>query len=202
MLIEIPDVIVIIGVIIAFVVGVVGVYAYHRISQITKPNGDVLDAGQNERLEYYERQLIDMKIRLDAMEIQGTEHKTADKGGDLRHFIEELVKDRELGDDGDKTGSAKMEPKKIVSGSNIERLNTMDYVLHLITQHDMTSRDIKITLNKSREHTARLMKELFEEGYVERRAGTKPFVYSITEKGKERVKQQSKINSSLAEKDL
>ena len=202
MLVEIPDTVVIIGVIIAFVVGVVGVYAYHRISQATKPNSDVLDAGQNERLEYYERQLIDIKIRLDAMEMQDTEHEAADKDVNLRHFIEELVKNKELEDGGDKTGSAKTEPKKIVAEPNIERLNTMDYVLHLITQHDMTSRDIKITLNKSREHTARLMKELFEEGYVERRAGTKPFVYSITEKGKERVKQQRKINSSTAQKDV
>ena len=202
MLVEIPDAVVITGVIIAFVVGVVGVYAYHRVSQITKSNSDGLNAGQNERLEYYERQLIDMKIRLDAMEMQGTEHEMADKGGDLRHFIEELVKNKELEGDDDKTDSAKIVPKKIVSEPNIERLNTVDYVLHLITQHDMTSRDIKITLNKSREHTARLMKELFEEGYVERRAGTKPFVYSITEKGKERVKQQGKINSSTAQKDV
>ena len=29
------------------------------------------DASQTERLEYYERQLIDMKIRLDSIEIQG-----------------------------------------------------------------------------------------------------------------------------------
>ena len=35
-----------------------------------------LDVSQTERLEYYERQLIDMKIRLDALEIQGIEQES------------------------------------------------------------------------------------------------------------------------------
>ena len=192
MLIEIPDSIVIVGVIVAFVVGVISVYIYHRITLATKPDGVGLDGGQSERLEYYERQLIDMKIRIDAMEMQGVEPNTKDVGVDLRHLVEELVKDREPHDEVDKTGDSGVESEKTVTVPNAERLNTADYVLHLITQHDMTSRDIKITLNKSREHTARLMKELFDEGYVERRAGSKPFVYSITEKGRERIKQQSK----------
>ena len=47
----------------------------------------------------------------------------------------------------------------------------------------MTSRDIQITLKKSREHTSRLMKKLFEEGLVQRNTETKPYTYSITEKG-------------------
>ena len=196
MLIEVPDTVVIIGVIIAFVVGVISVYVYHRITLAKKPNDVVLGAGQSERLEYYERQLIDMKIRLDAMEMQDVEPKTVGKDMDLKHFVEELVKDGGSRDEVGKTDNVDVEPKKTVVVPNIERLNTTDYVLHLITQHDMTSRDIKITLNKSREHVARLMKELFDGGYVERRAGSKPFVYSITEKGRERVKRQSKANLS------
>ena len=32
---------------------------------------EIYDISQSERLEYYERQLIDMKIRLGALEIQG-----------------------------------------------------------------------------------------------------------------------------------
>jgi len=51
----------------------------------------------------------------------------------------------------------------------------------------MTSRDIQITLKKSREHTSRLMKKLFEEGYVQRNTESKPYTYSITEKGISKV---------------
>ena len=67
--------------------------------------------------------------------------------------------------------------------ANIEHTNPTNYVLHLITNKAMTSRDIQITLKKSREHTSRLMKKLFEEGLVQRNTESKPYTYSITEKG-------------------
>ena len=69
----------------------------------------------------------------------------------------------------------------------IEHVSPTDNVLHLITNKAMTSRDIQITTKKSREHTSRLMKKLFESGLVERNTETKPYTYSITEKGKSKV---------------
>jgi CTP-dependent riboflavin kinase len=70
---------------------------------------------------------------------------------------------------------------------NLDHNNATDYVLHLITDKAMTSRDIQITLKRSREHTSRLMKKLFDDGYVKRNTSTKPYTYSITEKGKEKI---------------
>ena len=52
----------------------------------------MFDASQAERLEYYERQLIDMKIRLDALEIQGIEQKVEDPNLELKQFLEKLAK--------------------------------------------------------------------------------------------------------------
>jgi len=70
---------------------------------------------------------------------------------------------------------------------NMGYQNATDYVLRLITNNSMTSRDIQITLGRSREHTSRLMKKLFEDGYVKRNSTSKPYSYSITQKGKEKV---------------
>ena len=42
-----------------------------------------------------------------------------------------------------------------------------------------TAPEIKERVHLSREHTARLMKNLYEEGYLEREAGKIPFKYSI-----------------------
>jgi chromosome segregation ATPase len=42
-----------------------------------------------------------------------------------------------------------------------------------------TAPEIKDRIHLSREHTARLMKKLYEEGYVERETGKIPFKYSI-----------------------
>ena len=42
-----------------------------------------------------------------------------------------------------------------------------------------TAPEIKERVHLSREHTARLMKKLYEEGYLEREAGKIPFRYTI-----------------------
>ena len=180
MLIEIPDPEVILGVIFAFLIGLGGLYFFFKIRPFIKSSSDVVDPTQVERLEYYERQLIDMKIRLDSLEIQGVEENPIDPNLELKQFIEKLVETRE--------------PEKVVENQistpnvpNIESVSPIDYVLQLITNKSMTSRDIQITTKRSREHTSRLMKKLFESGLVQRNTETKPYSYSITEKGKEKI---------------
>jgi len=49
----------------------------------------------------------------------------------------------------------------------------------LSAEGSKTAPEIKDRVRLSREHTARLMKKLYEEGYVERETGKIPFKYSI-----------------------
>jgi predicted transcriptional regulator len=191
MLVEIPEPEVILGVILAFIVGIVGLYAYFKLRPFVKTRSDVFDASQTERLEYYERQLIDMKIRLDSLEIQGIEQKIVDPNLELKQFLEKLAKNEvqeQL------PSQVVIEPEVVQEQVNftpkvveIGYSSPTNHVLHLITNKAMTSRDIQITLKKSREHTSRLMKKLFEEGFVQRNTETKPYTYSITEKGISKV---------------
>ena len=190
MLIEIPDPEVILGVILAFLIGLGGLYFFFKIRPFIKSSSDVTDPTQVERLEYYERQLIDMKIRLDSLEIQGVEENPVDPNLDLKQFIEKLVETKEP----EKEIEVVKEPEKVVENQistpnvpNIEPVSPIDYVLQLITNKAMTSRDIQITTKRSREHTSRLMKKLFESGLVQRNTETKPYSYSITEKGKGKI---------------
>jgi len=53
------------------------------------------------------------------------------------------------------------------------------------------TRQITDALNKSREHTARIMKELFELGLVGRNDSTKPFVYQLTDEGRRYISSAS-----------
>ena len=186
MLIEIPEPEVILGVILAFIVGIVGLYAYFKIRPFVKTRNEIFDASQAERLEYYERQLIDMKIRLDALEIQGIEQKVEDPNLELKQFLEKLAKNEVQERPIEVINKPEIVPEKVISTPSIPNImpgNPIDYVLHLITNKAMTSRDIQITLKKSREHTSRLMKKMFEDGYVQRNTESKPYTYSITEKG-------------------
>ena len=190
MLIEIPDPEVILGVILAFLIGLGGLYFFFKIRPFIKSSSDVADPTQVERLEYYERQLIDMKIRLDSLEIQGVEENPVDPNLDLKQFIEKLVETKEPKKEIEVIKEPKIVLEKQVSTpnlSNIEPVSPVDYVLQLITNKAMTSRDIQITTKRSREHTSRLMKKLFESGLVQRNTETKPYSYSITEKGKGKI---------------
>ncbi len=188
MLIEIPDPEVILSVILAFLVGLGGLYAFYKVRPFinTKTNND---STQSERLEYYERQLIDMKIRLDALELQGIETKTEDPNIELKEFLEKLAKKEEQSIE----KNIESKPEEIIKESKIVEVPTIDsndvteQVLYLITDKAMTSRDIQKALNRSREHTSRFMKKLFEDGLVDRNTKTKPYTYSITEKGQERI---------------
>ena len=189
MLIEIPDPEVIFSVILAFVVGLGGLYVFYKIRPYIK-TVQTSDSSQSERLEYYERQLIDMKIRLDALELQGIEVKTDDPNVELKQYLEQLTKKQEVA----LTPESQIEPIETKeqlqipeNTPNVDSNDITEHVLRLITDKVMTSRDIQKALDRSREHTSRLMKKMYEDGLVDRNTKTKPYTYSISEKGLERI---------------
>ena len=68
-----------------------------------------------------------------------------------------------------------------------ESTETETKVLGLLVVGPRTSAQIKEEIGRSREHTARLMKALFDRGLVVRNDRNKPYVYEITESGKSYV---------------
>jgi len=183
MLIEIPDPEVILGIIAAFFVGLFGLYFIIKIKPYIKFK-PMSDPTHFERLEYYERQLIDMKIRLDALDLEETSTKLHDSVPEISKVMQEPF-GRELKKNKQKEFEERSSQDQ--RAPNMGYQNATDYVLRLITNNSMTSRDIQITLGRSREHTSRLMKKLFEDGFVKRNSTSKPYSYSITQKGKEKV---------------
>ena len=175
MLVEIPDVGEMIGIFIAFIGGLFAIIIYNKVKPLINNESKQVKS-YIDRLHYHETQLIDMKIRMDSLELDKDESvpdvpiKIEKKHIKLEH--------NEI--------QAQEEPQK-------ERMRNMnfgsatDYVLKLITEKPMTSRDIQITIGRTREHTSRMMKKFFEEGYVERNMKTKPFTYYITDKGKTKL---------------
>ena len=63
----------------------------------------------------------------------------------------------------------------------------VEAVLRLITDRSRTSRDIQITLGKSREHISRTMKKMSDDGLVQRNTNAKPYSHSITQNGLSRL---------------
>jgi CRP-like cAMP-binding protein len=67
---------------------------------------------------------------------------------------------------------------------------TTDYILKLLLDKPLTSREIQHAIGRTREHTSRLMKKLHDHGLVSRDINSKPFKYAITDSGRKRLQEK------------
>ena len=184
MIVEIPDPPVILSVVLPVLIGIFSFFVYLKIRQFSASTRQ--NKVDSERLEFYERQLIDMKIKLDAIEIENLDNsyptpppRFENSGGEISQEIPathpSVVK----------STPKPVEPRRRTPNMGFD--DVVETVLGLITDKSMTSRDIQVTLGRSREHISRTMKKLYVDGFVERNMQNKPFSYSITEKGRQRI---------------
>ena len=179
MLVDIPDASVMLVSVLAFLGGLVTLYLY---TKIRSPNANVIEKPNPtnlERIDYYEKELIDLKIRLDTMEL------------DSENFVDSVVYKKNTKPvtkhEVKKHEFVDSKPNMPSRVPNMSFEDSLVHVLKLITKGPKTSRDIEVTFGKSREHVSRLMKKLFEGGFVSRDKSARPYRYAITDKGKERV---------------
>jgi len=177
MIIDLPDNGIILVAVLAFLSGLVTLYLYGKtrsvgVSQKIAPTNV-------ERIDYYEKELIDMKIRLDIMELDGESFASSD-------LPKKKVKTLEK-PEMEKQEFVVPKPNTTPRVPNMSFEDSLTRVLKLITNGPMTSRDVEVTFGKSREHVSRLMKKLFEDDFVGRDTSARPYRYTITEKGRGRI---------------
>ena len=108
-----------------------------------------------------------MKIRLDSMDLDGETFTNA-----------ELPKKRVKSFDVPKVKEPEFVVPKPTTAPRVPNMSFEDslvHVLKLITNRPMTSRDIEVTLGKSREHVSRFIEKLFEDGFVSRDNSVRPY---------------------------
>jgi predicted transcriptional regulator len=128
-----------------------------------------------------------MKIRLDVMELDTENSETPNFG----KINEELARPQKRKQE---TGSVEIKSHGTARIPNMRFEDSIEHVLKLITEKPMTSRDIEVTFGgRSREHVSRLMKKLFDDGFVERNTAKRPYTYSITDSGKGRIGSKENI---------
>ena len=188
MIVEIPDLDVIFGLVLAFIGGLTTLFVYSKLKAISAFNDQ--SKQDSERLEFYERQLIDLKIKLDAIDLENLNFS--------QEIPQNVVKNEEKPVQVVQKQIQTM-PEQAPITSRIERTPNMssgdiiETVLRLITERSRTSRDIQITLGKSREHISRTMKKMSDDGLVQRNTNAKPYSYSITQNGLARLSGTSQI---------
>jgi len=187
MLVEIPDPMVILGIVLGFLAGAVALFLYSKLRLIGSLQNN--NSSDNQRLEYYEKQFIDMKIRLDALNLDKEEPLDEVEMGKMQV---EMVKPANR-----KERRSRVMVEKHIPVSRIPNMSSEDsvkHVLKLITKKPMTSRDIEVTFGgRSREHVSRLMKKLFDDGLVERNTTNRPYTYSITDSGKKHIGEENLV---------
>ncbi len=150
-----------------------------------------------DRLGQQDQKILDQQIRLDVIELKlgqltkvlGKEEKEVTKAREISDTASILEEVRNL-----LRSLGKVEvtlPGKIQRKGEFKKVEVLEglsptesSVLKLLMEGEQTPKQIQQRIDKSREHTARLMKRLFELGYVTREEKKKPYVYEITEKGK------------------
>jgi predicted transcriptional regulator len=185
MLVEIPDPGILLGIVLAFLGGLVTLYLYTKLRRAGSM--ERFNPSNFDRVDFYEKQLIDMKIRMDAMELEGESYTKPHLGKKTELALEKRISNNH---------KPRFTPKPTAKTRtpNMSFENSVEHVLGLITKSPMTSRDIEVTFSgRSREHVSRLMKKLFRDGYVNRNTASRPYTYMITEKGRERISSKENI---------
>ena len=193
MLVEIPDLDVIFGLVLAFIGGLFTLFVYSRLKADSASNKQT--KADSERLEFYERQLIDLKIKLDAIDLENLSFSQQIPQNIVRNE-EKPVQVVEK--------PVQVVPEQVQVPARVERTPNMssgdivEAVLGLITDRSRTSRDIQITLGKSREHISRTMKKMSDDGLVERNTNSKPYSYSITQNGRSKLSRTDTAPQTIA----
>ena len=166
MLIDIPDAGIILVSVLAFLGGLVTLYLYTKIR--SSDGAEKIAPTNQERIDFYEKELIDMKIRLDVMDLDGESFTSSD-------LPKKKVKSLEKPEI-EKQEFVVPKPNTTPRVPNMSFEDSLTRVLKLITNGPMTSRDVEVTFGKSREHV-----------FVGRDASARPYRYTITEKGRGRI---------------
>lgn len=166
--------------------------------------------------------LNDIQIRLDLLESKVSQSKNQSPyehmvGNTIKNITENYDNTSHHNDINDITQQSipktsqieKVKSKTIIL--NDKHNATEHYILKIILKESLTSNEIKNAIGRTREHTSRLMKKLYELQLVDRDITTKPFKYKLTEQGKKyigeqvekkEINQENPLNSSYTNDSL
>ena len=172
--------------VLAFLAGMASVMIYFRVRNVGverpyKADETVIEAVVLEytrRLCDYDNVIAELSAKVDIMEVRSETPRTVTS--QPSHHAQPHV-------------APPSEPVTITQHANVENQEangTTDYILKLLAERPLTSREVQRSVGRTREHTARLMKRLHDSGLVSRDVNSKPFRYNITDAGRERLREK------------
>lgn len=156
---------------------------------------DMLIDGYLHKFDEYNEIISDLRSKLDVIDQKINSEKNIIKENELAATIKfsDLAKDRSHKAISHNSGPVIKNLN--VTGEDIAleeedtlRANTVDSILRML-EVPLTSREIQRKINKSREHTSRLLKKLYSENIVMRDESVRPYKYKITDEGRRLLEQ-------------
>ena len=149
----------------------------------------------SERIGRIEQRLVDQRVRFEVMELRSKGGNiTAGIVGESRQFVRSgmLAETDNVNIRKSSVTSKASDIQTQVSGHKAKNPSRRDStslekeILRLVADRNgkVVAREIQLEIDRSREHTARLMNLLFKDGLVTRDASARPFTYSISDKGR------------------
>ena len=146
----------------------------------------------SQRMKRLEENLVDQKVKLEILElrVQRASGASVTASSGITKTYESLEPRRET--------EIRVAPQSLGQVQELPRMeqkseidkrpgSTEREALRLVFEGrgSTTAKDIQQKIGRTREHTARMMNGLFQEGLVERDVTVRPFSYSITQKGRD-----------------
>ncbi|HYJ01226.1 MAG TPA: helix-turn-helix domain-containing protein [Nitrososphaeraceae archaeon] len=174
---------------------------------------EVLENKKQLQIDNIILKLNDIQIRLDLLESKVSQSKNHQRYENIEdNIIKNITKNQgntshhnEINDITKQYIPKKSLIEKVKGKSliiNDKHNATEHYILKIILKEPLTSNEIKNAIGRTREHTSRLMKKLYELKLVDRDITTKPFKYKLTEQGKKYIGEQVEKNEINEEKTL
>jgi hypothetical protein len=202
----------------SFAIGALSVIIYsklilHHKTSISQTNENIIEAIISEyssRLRGFEKTVTELVTRIDTMELRilGQHPSPAPfsfSNGDIDpNYLSSTSQHQSRDPDqfstlytSRPTATPNQDSSKtIVDKDNLTTVQnvTIDHILKLLIEKPRTSREIQYAIGRTREHTSRLMKRLYQTNLVSRESGSKPFKYTITDAGLLKLNTHRQIN--------
>ena len=145
---------------------------------------DMLIEGYFHKFDEYNQIISDLRSKLDLVEIKiNSVHKNNKQDEIVDTSDMDSNKSQDISHSIPVTNDVIITQKKNDEKEEELRVNTVDSILEML-EVPLTSREIQRRINKSREHTSRLLKKLYSENIVMRDGSNRPFKYKITNEGR------------------
>lgn len=204
----------VIFIVISFTVGAITMIIYNRLKKIYQESiyhmdQDIIKAiisNYTHRLRNFEKIIAELRVKTDTMEMRlsqlsisqtpiitntdattsyqsvASQHQSHLEHPPISHVSET---------------AAIMQPSLSVFENKADiHNNTIDHILKLLIERPRTSREIQHGIRRTREHTSRIMKKLYEANLVSRESNSKPFKYSISDAGRIQLKGRQKTSAA------